>query len=166
MQRLLSTIFVTTFLIFFISPQELLAEGSKDLPSLTAEKINPGSSLYAVKRAWEKIGDFMTFSKAKRIKYNEELLKRRLIELDYVTQNQLLGEVERSSQRFIVFSAKLTENLSANGKSDDKQRVIGELLLYRKYLITFRDRFPADSSYWRLVQYDIDTIDGLLPSLR
>lgn len=160
------TVLFLLITIFFSLPLgSIHAQGVEqlDLPKTT---LNPGSFYYPLKRLWEKAeGKFMFSSEAKKSFY-ESLLKTRLAELKYVVESKLLSEVQTSSERFAYYAGVLTEELVKQNKVNEKGSLIKEFEKYSKYLDKLRDNYPANSSYWMLVQHDINTLSILAERLR
>lgn len=126
----------------------------------TPQKIYPGSPYYPLKRLWEKISAKFLFFDDAKVNNNRRLLETRFSELFYVVDQKLLDEIQRSSERFAYQAGIYTE--SVKGKNNaDKGFTKQELKKYIDDLGKLRDEFSANSSYWMLVQHDINTI-GIL----
>lgn len=157
-------IFFLTTLIF--APLSLIhAQDSQqlDLPKTT---INPGSFYYSFKRLWEKGMEKLQFSSQSKINFFKSQLKTKLAELNFVVENKLLSEVQRSSERFAYQAGILTEELVKQNKAEDKEKIIREFEQYSKFLEKLRDKYSANSSFWMLVQHDINTLKILSERLK
>ena len=134
--------------------------------NITEEKINPGSFFYNFKRLAEKVSEIIIFSSSKKARYHFELMEKRLAELKYVSDRDLLSEFESASNRFSYEAGKATELLKKsgeeNGKKEEFQNKFSE---YSDYLPTIRDRYELHSSFWRLAQQNIDTLNILKSQL-
>jgi len=94
------------------------------------------------------------------------LLKTRLSELDYVVNNKVLSEVQTSSERFAYQAGILTQELIKQNNSDEKTKLVKEFEKYGNFLANLRDKYPANSSFWMLVQHDINTLSILSEHLK
>lgn len=156
--------FIAVFLsiALYILPVNITAH-EQDL-NLPKTVINPGSFYYPFKRLIEKGREKIVFSESGRVSFYSSLLKTRLAELDYVTGKKALSEIQGSSQRFAYYAGVLTEAVIKTVKEKDSfSKVFGE---YGEYLQTLRDRYPANSSYWLLIQHDINTLGILAERLK
>lgn len=150
---------IFSFFSLIIIPVYANESGSLELKT---ENINPGSVYYPVKRAWEKISEKLQFGKEGKINFQKSLLDRRLSELKYVVDNNLLNEVQTSSERFAYQAGMLLEDSKEQNSKDNKESVIKKFESYGGLLGELRDRYPANSSFWMLVQHDINTLQILL----
>lgn len=152
-------------LIAFFSPINALA-AELNLPKTT---INPDSYLlFNLKRLIEKGELFIKFSKESKMNFYKDLTLSRLSELKYVIENKLLGEVEKSTQRLSYQIGVLSDYTNIN-RTELSKAIPGtkELLTnYKIILANLRDQYPANSSYWLLVQHTINSIDLNLEKLK
>lgn len=130
------------------------------------ELINPGSFYYPFKRAWEKSRERLIFFSKDKAEYDESLLKVRLSELQYVVRNKVLSELQRSSERFSYQAGILIEHVSAQSEKANKEQVLEKFNQYTTLLARLRDQFPANSSFWLLIQQNIDTLKFLSDQLK
>lgn len=128
--------------------------------------INPGSFLYPLDRALEKLFQYFQFTPALRVNYYKSLLEERLAEVDYVAKNKLLGEVEKSSNRFAAQAGVLTDYVNTSGMEEEKQTIVDMFQKYADFLPQSRDKFQADTSFWRFIQQDIDSLNLYLDKLK
>lgn len=129
-----------------------------------AEKINPNSSLFLFKRAFEKIRGKIIFSQEKKINFEGKLLEKRLSELNYLVNNKKLTPLETASQRFSAQAGIYIDALNKNGLSY-KENVLEDFKKYNILLSKLRDNFPANDAYWLLLQQNIDTLNILSDKL-
>lgn len=141
-------------ILFFLQVAHVFAEDQNLNLPLTG--ITPDSLYYPLQRAWEKVREKLAFSNEAKIGYARSLLRVRLVELKFVVDNQFLSEVQHSSERFAYQAGVLTEDLLKQNKN--KQKSIEEFGQYSKFLEPLRDKYPANSSFWMLIQHDINTL--------
>lgn len=147
--------------IVVCQPQHLFA--AEEELKIANENINPGSILYSFKRLWEKSSEKFIFDDKSRVSFHESLLKKRLAELRFVVEGKHLGEVQTSSERFAYQAGILTNNLLKT--NNGKEVAINEFNQLTNTLNRLRDAFPANSSFWMLVQHDINTLKILSDQL-
>lgn len=161
---ILITIVTNLFILTLLSTQtgpSFAEEGNLNLPSTT---INPGSFYYPFKRLWEKGLERVQFSKQSKINFLKSQLRTRLAELNYVVEKKLLSEVQTSSERFAYYVGILTEELVRENKN--KEQTIKEFDQFSKLLEKLRDNYPANTSFWMLIQHDINTLRILSDQLK
>lgn len=136
--------------------------------NLPNTKVNPDKHLlYSVKRLMEKAVEITKLDKDSKADYYKDLTLNRLAELKYVVENKLLSEVEQSTQRISFQTGILSDYVSRDNELAKKREEIRNLLLSSKDLIVpLRDKYPANSSYWMLVQHNINSIDLNLEKLK
>lgn len=132
--------------------------------TLTKESILPGSLLYPFKRLSEKIGSVLRFTPDSKYRYQKGLFERRTSELNSIVENNSTEQVETTAQRF-AYQAGVLEQASEN-KNDFKSGTRELFSIYIPTLEKLRDHFPANSSYWLVVQQDIDTLNILSSKLK
>lgn len=157
---IVTNLFIFTLLFTQTGPS-FADEGNLNLPSTT---INPGSFYYPFKRLWEKGRERLSFSKQSKITFLKSQLRTRLAELEFVVEKKLLSEVQTSSQRFAYYAGVLTEELIK--EDNNKKQTIEEFNKFSKFLEKLRDNYPANSSFWMLVQHDINTLRILSDQLK
>lgn len=148
-------------LFVFVLSGSVYANEQLNLPDT---KVNPGSFYYPVKRLWEKGQEKLQFSRQAKINFYESLLRTRLAELNYVVEKKLLSEVQSSSERFAYYAGILTGELVK--ENEDKEKAVKEFEQYGKFLEKLRDKYEANSSFWMLVQHDINTLRILSDQLK
>lgn len=143
----------------------VLADNSAGL-NLPNTKINPGSFYYPVKRVWEKGLEKLQFSTGQKIAFYKSQLKTRLAELNYVVEKKLLSEVQSATERFAYTAGILTEELIRQNKTAEKENLIKEFEQFGPFLDKLRDVYPANSSFWMLIQHDINSLKILSGTLK
>lgn len=162
-KKIILILLITVFSIYF----PLIINAQENGVTFKKETINPGSSYYSIKRVWEKGRSIFIFNEQAKIDYKKSLLKARLAELNYIVNQKILSEVESSSGRISYQAGVLTEELLKQNKSQVKEETIKEFEQYSKFLLVLRDKYNnSDSSFWRLIQYDIDSLKILSDRLR
>lgn len=151
-------IFLSLILISFtlLSAPRIIKAGEG--LNLKPEKINPGSFKYPLKRIWEKISVVLTPSGKNKVKLYEKLFETRLSELNYVTENKKLGEIEKASQRFSFYAGVLAQEAGRSDNPGKKLQLSEKFKVYGNMLAGTRDKFEFESSYWLLIQQNIDTL--------
>lgn len=152
-------------LLSFVFPIPSFIHAAEDNLIIENETINPGSIYYPLKRLWEKASAKIQFNNQSKILFHESLLKKRLVELNYVVENKLLSEVQTSTERFAYQAGILVGKIEVRDLKK-KESIIQEFKDYNKYLEKLRDHFEANSSFWMLVQHDINTLKILADQIK
>ncbi len=160
----ITTLLLLMVMVFLAGTELIYAQNTQDL-KLPNTIINPGSFYYPFKRLVEKGRERVIFSEEGKISFYTSLLRTRLSELDYVTEKKVLSEIQGSSERFAYQAGILTEEL-IQSKSKKKKEIVKEFEKYGTFLGSLRDRYPANSSFWMLVQHDINTLSILSGQLK
>lgn len=163
-QRKILVIFFVFFLIFLTQTKVLAAEFT--IPNTL---INPNNYLiYSMKRLFEKTLLYTKLTKDSKANYYRDLAVTRIAELNAVVNQNLLSEVQQSTQRLSYEIGTLSDFVSANEKdlSKKKQGIIEFLSSLKGPLATLRDKYPANSAYWLLIQDNINSIDLNLEKLK
>lgn len=158
--------FAISFVLFFILTQNKILALELGLPNTA---INPDKYLfYSVKRLIEKGIILTKFSKNSKVDYFRDLTLKRLAELKFLVEKDLKNEIERSSQRLSYQIGILSDYININEKElSEKKKVTSDLLVSFKGLLeNLRDKYPANSSYWMLIQHNINSIDLNLEKLK
>lgn len=147
---------ILLFFVFITTHSAYAAEFEKlNLPS---QAINPGDFYYSSVRLWEKIAEKFQFNNDTKFKYSSSLIDKRMSELGYVVKNRRLDEVQRSTQRLAYQVGTLTEFLIKQGDRRMKDQIKTKINSFYPALSELRDNFPANSSFWMLVQHDINSL--------
>lgn len=162
---------IIAFLILFLIITQVFVITAHEEISIKNEAINPGSFYYSFKRLWEKSWEMFVFTQSSKVSFHQSLLKTRLVELNYVVENKLLGEVQTSSERFAYTAGRLTEELlkeneRSSASNKGKENLVKEFEEMQKFLDKLRDHYPANSSFWMLIQHDINTLKILSDQLK
>lgn len=128
--------------------------------------IKPNAGFYyQFKRGYEKILEIFQFSNNSKLNYRQNLLLTRLSELKYIAEKKDIGELQQSTERFSYEAGKVGQ-LAEKLSSSDKTSVQNKFKEYQPVLEQLRDLYAYNSSYWKLIQYDIDTLDILSKKLK
>ncbi len=157
-------IFLIALSLYILLPSSSYAESISQ--SIKEPLIKPnGGFYYIVKRGYEKILEKFQFSDNSKLNYRQNLLITRLSELKYVAERKDIGELQQSTERFSYEAGKVGQ-LAEKLSSSDKTSVQNKFKEYQPVLEQLRDLYVYDSSYWKLIQYDIDTLDILSKKLK
>lgn len=156
-------IFFVLLLTVFIQSKALAAE-----LSLPTTKINPDNYLfYSFKRLFEKGLTFTKFTSNSKADYYRDLTQARMAELKFVVEHDLLSEVQKSTERLSYQIGILSDYISNKSDLADKKQNINDFLKsYKGPLGNLRDKYPANSAFWMLVQHNINSIDINLEKLK
>lgn len=126
--------------------------------SLPETMINPEIFLYPIKRLQENILLKFTPTGGLYI-FHSKLLKTRLAELKHVAEKRFLSHIEKSSQRFAYQTGILSDFIIEKKLTQEKEEQLEYFEQYKKIIASLRDLYQSNSSYWILLQQDIDTLD-------
>lgn len=156
-------IFLITLTLYITSPFLVYA---KDISQNIKEpSTKPDAGFYYLfKRSQEKILEKFQFSNSSKLNFHKKLMLERLSELKYVAETKSLGLLQISSQRFSYEAGKVVE-YAQDMTQEDKDDVKNQFISYKPLLEKLRDIYPSNSSFWMLIQYDIDTLDILSKKL-
>lgn len=143
-------------------------EASASELNLPNTLINPDKYIFfSIKRLVEKVSLYTQLSKESKANYYKNLTLTRMSELKYVVENKLLGEVEKSSQRLSYQIGILSDYIATNKELSNKKQDMNSLLISIKSpLENLRDKYPANSSYWMLLQHNINSLNINLEKLK
>lgn len=152
-------LFVLIFLVLSLFLENDLVHAKEfDELNLPKQIVNPGDFYYPAKRLWEKIRERLNFNSEARYTYYKSLLELRMSELGFVVKNKRLGELEQASERLAFYAGILTEYLIKYGTEEQKDEIQSKFKSLAEPLDELRDNFPANSSFWMLVQHDINSL--------
>ena len=146
---------ILSFLIFLLLPKPvILAETNATIAAeIKDDPVNPGSPYYVFKRIKETFTlNFLTFGEKNKAAYSEELLDTRLRELVHAVKNNNTGYLENVANRYTNQAGIIIEkylNIDPNIKIQSQKNI--SILEY------LRDNYPANSPYWLMIQYAVDT---------
>ena len=144
--------------IFVFSTNLSLVYGQQDI-NLPSVFLQPGMTYYPVKRLFENLMEKFQFTNENKEKYYEDLLQKRLAELKYVVDKDYLDQVEKSTQRVSYQVGTLTDYVVGKKLNNKKQSLVDLYKEDKIILEKLRDKYPANSSFWMLVQHIINSID-------
>lgn len=148
---------IIILMLLLISTQVTHAAEPEKL-NLPTQVVNPGDFYYQPIRLWEKITEKFQFGNDAKFKYLNSLIDKRMSELNFVVKNKRLDEVQRSSQRLAYQVGTLTDLLVQKGDKQAKDQLKTRINSFIPALSELRDNFPANSSFWMLVQHDINSV--------
>lgn len=161
-------IFLSFILLLTLEANTVFADNHTNI-SLPSIYIQPGTIYYPLVRVWEKFSYNFYFGNQAKLSFNRSALKQRVAELQIVTEDQLLGEVQKSTERVSYFVGVVADLLIGEYRHGDKEQAIrvksevaSEFVAYQYLLPQMRDRFPANSSYWMLVSHSLNSIESNL----
>lgn len=153
------------FSVFFASHCGLVYAQEVNQLELPKTAVNPGSFYYPVKRLWEKGREKLLFSEQSKVTFHESLLKTRLAELNYVVEKNLLSVVQTSSERF-AYQAGILSEVIKKQTVKDREGTIKTFQSYNLLLEKLRDKYKANTSFWMLIQHDINSLNILSDQLK
>ncbi|TSC88549.1 MAG: Uncharacterized protein G01um10147_45 [Microgenomates group bacterium Gr01-1014_7] len=134
-------------------------------PDLPPVKITPESFYYPLKRITEKIKVNLYIDSNSKAGYYKDLVQTRMAELKYIVDKDYLDQVEKSTQRVSYQVGVLTDYV-AGKKLNNNRQSLADLYKEDKIILEkLRDKYPANSSFWMLVQHVINSIDINLQKL-
>lgn len=153
-------------IILLVISQPVVVSAEENVTEIKNEFINPGSFYYSFKRLWEKGFERLQFGTKSKVNFHFSQFQTRVAELNYVIENKFLSEVQQSSERLAFEAGVLTDQLIKQNNNEEKQKYIKEFEKYVKPLEKLRDMYPANTSFWMLVQHDINTLQILSEKLK
>lgn len=141
--------------IFLFLPQQSLADVNKEGSSV---KVPVESMANVIDRLKERINLFFIFNSDDKLSYQEQLLEKRLGELDYVIRTGQGDFIEEVSTRYAAYVGRFSESLLSGQNSSKKEQALETFKTHSKILARMRDNFPANSGFWLLLQHDINTV--------
>lgn len=115
-----------------------------------------------LERLQERINLILTFSKESKFEKHQKLLNKRLNEIIYVSNNNLLDEFEETTSRYAAYAGRLTDFV-ANNNLTDKQEAATQLLNEHKKIIQpLIAKQEYESAYWLLLKHDSNSLDSLI----
>ncbi len=154
-----------TFSSLFFYPAKTSAEGL-NLPKVS---INPSYYLlYSFKRLFEKGDYYLKFSDQAKLDYFQHLVLTRMSELQNMVNANSQSDIEQATQRLSYQIGTLSDFLASHKSSlPNKQgEVINLLNNLKDPLANMRDKYHSNSSFWLLLQHNINTIDINLTKLK
>lgn len=160
---LLSFVLSTALFFYPIEPTIVFAdEQNLNLPSTI---INPGSFYYPLKRLFEKGQEKILLNSQSKLDFYRSQLKTRLAELNYVVEKKILSEVQSASERF-AYQAGILSEVIKKQTVKDREGTIKTFQSYNLLLEKLRDKYKANTSFWMLIQHDINSLNILSDQLK
>lgn len=156
---------IVLFALLLISRKSNAFAEDKFLILTETQKIYSDNPFYPIKRLWEKIALKMLFLNDAKVNYEKKLLNKRFSELKYSVKNNLLDEIQRTSERFSYQAGIYADKVRSYTSKESKQKVIQEFAKYASDAAVLRKQVP-EGSFTRLIQYDIDTLNILSNQLK
>lgn len=156
---------IILFALLLISQGSNIFADDEFLILTETQKIYSDNPFYPVKRLWEKMALKMLFLSDAKVNYEKKLLNKRFSELKYSVKNNLLDEIQRTSERFSYQAGIYADRVRFYGDERFKQKVIQEFAKYASDAAILRKQVP-EGSFTRLIQYDIDTLNILSDQLK
>lgn len=156
---------IILFALLLISQGSNIFADDEFLVLTETQKIYSDNPFYPVKRLWEKMAPKMLFLSDAKVNYEKKLLNKRFSELKYSVKNNLLDEIQRTSERFSYQAGIYADKVKSYGDERFKQKVIQEFAKYASDAAILRKQVP-EGSFTRLIQYDIDTLNILSDQLK
>lgn len=154
----MKSVLVTLVILLFFQGLSQTIFATSDF-NISKQTINPGSIYYPLKRLIEKILVNFQIDPKSKASFYENLVQTRLAELKYVAEKNYLDQVERSSQRVSYQVGILTDYLIAQELDDKKGQIVNLYGQDKVILEQLRDKYPANSSFWMLIQHVINSIN-------
>jgi len=149
--------------IFFLAT--VVQAKDEQTSALPDVRIPPESFYYPIIRIIEKAQVNFYLNSDSKADFYKNLVQKRVAELKHVVDNSYLDQIERSSQRVSYQVGILTDYIVSKNLNSKKSSIID---LYKKdkiILEKLRDKYPANSSFWMLIQHIINSIDINLQKL-
>ena len=157
MKTLLLIILIFILISSPVSAQEIKPE---------VQKIYTGSVFYPIKRLWEKIALNILFMEDSKINYHSKLLKARFAELAKVIEDNSIDQLQEVTERFSYQAGIYAQAVLSSSDRKLKSKVVGEFKNYQNSIIKLQEKVSPNTSFYRLVQYDIETLQILSDQLK
>lgn len=146
---------IAILILLLFSVQVIYASELEKL-NLPTQSINPGDFYYPAVRLLEKIGEKFQFDNNAKFNYLNFLIDKRMSELSFVIKRNRLDEIQRSTER-LSYQVGITTDFLIKQK-DKKGLLKAKINNFLPTLAELRDKHPANSSFWMLVQHDINSL--------
>lgn len=149
---------ILTFLlsVFLFIPQMAMAETVVESTPSVKVKVEKVSNV--MDRFKEKITLFFKFRSEDKLSFQQQLVEQRLGELDYVIKSGQGDFIEEVSSRYSAYVGRYGEAILSSNNITQKEQALEMFKNHPQILALMRDNFPANSSFWMLLQHDINTI--------
>lgn len=128
-------------------------------PTVQAKDVYPDNGSYKYERLKEKVGLMLKFNVDKKAEHIEQLLEKRLKELEYIGTNKQLFYLETTASRYSATAGQLTEIVIKKKLNNRKSDVIKLFESHKPRLEKIRNLNEHANSEWRMIQYDIESLD-------
>lgn len=149
---LLSLLLLIFILIPTLTRADVILESTPSV-QVKVEKISN-----VMDRFKEKFTLFFKFRSEDKLSFQQQLVEQRLGELDYVIKNGQGDFIEEVSSRYAAYVGRYGENILSSKNIAQKKQALVMFKNHSQILAVMRDNFPANSSFWMLLQHDINTI--------
>lgn len=147
-------IVITLSFLFLALPNTVYAEGGVDHIAGKFERLQ------------ERIRLVFKFNKQAKADYKQELLEKRLEELDFVSENEMYYYFEDASYRYAAYAGRVTSYTVDNNLVDRKKATLELFKNHKEKLEIILARHEYDSAYWLLTMHDINSLDSLSNTLK
>lgn len=145
-------------LLIFLTPKLVGAEGTNFLDSTPSANIKVESAANVIDRLKERIILFLKFSQKDKVKFYNDLIEKRLAELEYIVESGQGDRIEETSSRYSTYLGKYSEFIMSNNIKDKKEELLKMYERHLKVLDRLERNFEFGTGLWRLIEYDIDTV--------
>lgn len=154
MHKLVSLVLIV-FLLLFQTP--VFAEDFVSTHSANIKKVDHIANIR--ERIQERINLFFKFSPQTKVDYQKELTEKRFAELVYVIENKKGDFIEEISSRYSTYLGRLTETVTKNKLSKDKDDLLKMLDTHKLILEDLIQYFESNSGFWLLLMHDFNSIN-------
>lgn len=169
MKKILVASLVFFTMLFVAYGHAVNAESIVSDSSLKVEvqSVNPGDDYrYVLKRLKEKIALFVFgFSSERKADYYIDLVDVRLSELKYVVDRKDIANIQTTSQRYAAISGELTDFVLTKNMTGYNGKLVDVMSSHIPFLEKLRDSYPYDSSEYRFVQDDANSLKSHISKL-
>ncbi len=123
---------------------------------------SPGTNIHVdhiaggLEKVQEKITLFFKFNSTDKAKYEEFLANKRLAELKYIIDNNLIDYVEEVGSRYETYIGSLTNFVVDKKVISEKDNLFKMYSDHQKILEEISKKFEHDSGWWLVIQHDIN----------
>lgn len=161
MKKILLSVLLSIFLLL---PGLVRAQISVESTPSTQIKVERVANV--IERFQERINIFLKFSNRDKITFQQELVEKRLAEIDYVIKSGQGDLIEESSSRYKTYIGRLIKSTKSAQIKDMKSQLLNMGENHQKILAPLRDNFESNSGFWLLLQQDIDIVREFTDQVR
>lgn len=140
-------------------------ENTKPKIITSQQSLYPDNPFYRFKRLGEKIAVKLLIFPDAKSNFQRSLVEKRFSELVYVVENNMLDNLQKSSERFAYEASIYAEGLTNRG-TQEKTTAKEDFKRYTEGLQILSSYYPWGTGFWMLVQHDINTLTILQDRLR